>query len=210
MNGPRDCHNDWCKSGREWEISYDIWYKWTCLPKRNRCTDFDYEILVTRGKRWGEGIIREFQINMNTLLYLKWITNKALLYSTESSAQCYVADWMGGEFGGEWIHVYVWLSHSCVHLEPSRADSLHSCLTLGNPVDCRLPGSSVHGILQARNNGVGCHALLQVVFPTQGSNSHLFLSPALAGEFFTTGSTWEALKPPQYCSFAILQYKIKS
>ena len=25
-----------------------------------------------------------------------------------------------------------------------------SCLTLGNPMDCRPPGSSVHGILQAR------------------------------------------------------------
>ncbi|MCH3812453.1 hypothetical protein LZB82_08870, partial [Campylobacter jejuni] len=45
-----------------------------------------------------------------TLLYLKWITNKDLLYSTWNSAQCYVAAWMGGEFGGEWIHVYAWLS----------------------------------------------------------------------------------------------------
>ena len=47
---------------------------------------------------------------MHTLLYLKWITNKDLLYSTWNSAQCYVAAWMGGEFEGEWIHVYVWLS----------------------------------------------------------------------------------------------------
>ena len=31
-----------------------------------------------------------------------------------------------------------------------RAKSLQSCLTLCNPVDCSLPGSSVHGILQAR------------------------------------------------------------
>ena len=38
---------------------------------------------------------------------LKWITNKDLLYSTWNSAQCYVAAWMGGDFGGEWIHVYV-------------------------------------------------------------------------------------------------------
>ena len=26
------------------------------------------------------------------------------------SPQCYLAAWMGGEFGGEWIHVYVWVS----------------------------------------------------------------------------------------------------
>ena len=38
---------------------------------------------------------------MYTLLYLKWITNKDLLYSTWNSAQGYVAAWMGGEFGRE-------------------------------------------------------------------------------------------------------------
>jgi len=27
---------------------------------------------------------------------------------------------MGGEFGGEWIHVYAWLSYSAVHPKPSR------------------------------------------------------------------------------------------
>ena len=35
------------------------------------------------------------------------ITNKDLLCGTRNSAQCYEAAWMGGEFGGEWIHVYV-------------------------------------------------------------------------------------------------------
>ena len=39
---------------------------------------------------WGEEIVREFGIDMYTLLYLKWITNKDLLYSTGNSAQCYV------------------------------------------------------------------------------------------------------------------------
>ena len=33
----------------------------------------------------------------------------------------------------------------CVHTK-----SLQSCLTLCNPIDCSLPGSSVHGMLQAR------------------------------------------------------------
>ena len=45
-----------------------------------------------------------------------------------------------------------------------------SCLTLCDPVDCSPPGSSVHGILQARVTGVGCHSLLQRPFLTQGSN----------------------------------------
>ena len=62
-----------------------------------------------QGKGWGDGIVREFEMDMYTPLYLKWITNNNLLYSTWSSAQCYVAAWMGAEFGGEWIHVYAWL-----------------------------------------------------------------------------------------------------
>ena len=36
--------------------------------------------------------------------------------STWNSAQCYVAAWMGEEFGGEWIHIHVWLSPFAVHL----------------------------------------------------------------------------------------------
>ena len=34
------------------------------------------------------------------LLYLKWITNKDLLYSTWNPAQCYVPTWMGGGIWG--------------------------------------------------------------------------------------------------------------
>ena len=59
----------------------------------------------------------KFGMDMYTLLYLKWITNKDLLYSTGNSAQCYVSAWMRREFGGEWIHVYVWLSPLSVHLK---------------------------------------------------------------------------------------------
>ena len=57
---------------------------------------------------------------MYTLLYLKWITNKDLLYSTGNSAQYYVAAWVGGEFGGERIHIYVQLSPFAVHLKLSQ------------------------------------------------------------------------------------------
>ena len=39
-------------------------------------------------------------MDMYTVLYLKWITDKDLLYSTGNSAQCYVASWREGEFGG--------------------------------------------------------------------------------------------------------------
>ena len=72
------------------------------------------------GGGWRGGIVREFGIDMYTLLYLKWLPNKDLLYSTGNSAQYYVAAWMGVESGGEWIHGYVWLSHSAVHLKLSQ------------------------------------------------------------------------------------------
>ena len=52
--------------------------------------------------------------------HLKWITNKNLLFNTGHSTQCYVVVWMGGEFGGEWVHVYLWLSPFTVHLKLSQ------------------------------------------------------------------------------------------
>ena len=57
---------------------------------------------------------------MHTLLYIKQVTNKGLLYSTWNSAQCYVAAWMGGKFGGEWILVYVWLHPFAAQMELSQ------------------------------------------------------------------------------------------
>ena len=54
-------------------------------------------------------------MDVYTLLHLKWITNKDLLCRTENSAQRYVTGRMGEEFGGEWIHGYVWLSPFAVH-----------------------------------------------------------------------------------------------
>ena len=40
-------------------------------------------------------------------------------------------------------------------------------------MDCSPPGSSVHGNSPGKNTGVGYHALLQGVFPTQGLNPGL-------------------------------------
>ena len=45
-----------------------------------------------------------------------------------------------------------------------------SCPILCEPMDCSPPGSSVHGDFPGKNTGVGCHALLQGIFPAQGLN----------------------------------------
>ena len=47
------------------------------------------------------------------------------------------------------------------------------CLTLCDPMDYSLPGSSVLGILQARILEWGFHFRLQGIFPTQRSNPRL-------------------------------------
>ena len=41
------------------------------FTNRNRLTDLENELLVARGESWREGIVREFGINIYTLLYSK-------------------------------------------------------------------------------------------------------------------------------------------
>ena len=48
-----------------------------------------------------------------------------------------------------------------------------SCPTLCDLMDGSPPGSPVHGDSPGKNTRVGCHALLQGVFPTQGWNPGL-------------------------------------
>ena len=56
--------------------------------KRHDTNEFIYktetESQTQQRNLWlpGEGIVREFGTEMYTLLYLKWITNKDLLYGT--------------------------------------------------------------------------------------------------------------------------------
>ena len=94
--------------------------------KRNATNELIYEtdlqtqrmnLQLLEGRYGGR---REFGMDMSTLLYLKWITNKDLQYSAGNAAQCFVAAWMGREFGGERIRICVWLSPSAVHLSLSQ------------------------------------------------------------------------------------------
>ena len=98
---------------------------------------------------------------------------------------------------------YLLPKHTCLNMH---AKSLHSCLTLCEPMDCIPPGSSVHGILQAR-------ILEWVAMPSsKGYFQHrdrtcISLSPALASGFFTTSATWEAILPiiaQSFSSFLVL------
>ena len=84
------------------------------------------------------------KVNWNDLI--SWVK---ILILTWNSDQYYVASLKGGEFGGEWIHVliYVWLSPFAVHIKLSQHCYLAmrmkvlaawSCLTLCDPMDLAL------------------------------------------------------------------------
>ena len=95
------------------------WYKWIYLQNIKRFTDLENELMVAGG-RMGKAIVKRFGMGMYTLLYLKQITNKDLVYSMWNSVQWYVATRTERESGGEWVYVYVWLNPFAVHLELSQ------------------------------------------------------------------------------------------
>ena len=80
-----------------------------------------------------------------------------------------------------------------------------SCPILYDPIECSPPASSVQGDSPGKYTRVVCHALLPGIFPTQGSNPYLLMSPGLTCRFFTTSATWEAKSIPAAAAAKSLQ-----
>ena len=123
------------------------------LRRTNKMRISDSQTWRTKYGCWEEGIVREFGMDVDALLYLKmdhfclenprdggaWRASiygvaqsptrlkrfssssssnqQGPMFSTGNSAQCGSLD--GRAFGGEWIHVYVWLSPVAVYLKLS-------------------------------------------------------------------------------------------
>ena len=84
------------------------------------------------------------------------------------------------------------------------AKSLQSCLTLCDPMDCSPPGSMGFS-RQEYWSGLPCPPPGDLPHP--GIESTSLISAALAGCFFTTSTTWEALKFSVWvCFFFNLQW----
>ena len=75
----------------------------------------------------------------------------------------------------DWIRLIQIIEINLTYLKPS--DYWHCvvlglvaqlCPTLCNPMDCSPPGSSVQRDSPGKNTRLGCHALLQGIFPIQG------------------------------------------
>ena len=73
-----------------------------------------------------------------------------------------------------YTHIYIYMWRVTVLVAQSFP-------TLCDPMDCNLPGSSVHANFPGKNTGVGSHSLFWGIFPTQGSN----LVSCTGGRFLT-------------------------
>ena len=96
VDGSRDYYTEWSKSEREKQILYinaymwnlKIWYRWTGLQGRSWDTDVENKRMDTkggkrRGGRGGGGMNWEIGIDMYTLICIKLMTNKDLLYKNK-------------------------------------------------------------------------------------------------------------------------------
>ena len=71
------------------------------------------------------------------------------------------------------------------------AKLFQSCSSLCDPMDCNPPGSSVHGVLQAKYwSELSCCPSRDL--PDVGVKPISLTSLPLAGRFFTISTTWEA------------------
>ena len=70
------------------------------------------------------------------------------------------------------------------------------CLTLCDPMECSPPGSSLHGILQARIQGWVAIPFLQGIFPIQGSNLHLQHGKGILYHLSHQGALKQSTKKP--------------
>ena len=87
----------------------------------------------------------------------------------------------------------------CLH-----AKMLQSCLTFCDPMDCSPPGSSVHRISRQEYLRVLlCHPPGIIL-----TRDQTLKSPALASGFFTTSTTWEAIKCYSALQLNVFKYNI--
>ena len=83
----RDYHTKWSQKQKDtiWHhlyLEYKTGHKWTYLWNRNRLTDIENRLVVSKGESGRGKKDWEFEISRCRLLYIGWINNKDLLYST--------------------------------------------------------------------------------------------------------------------------------
>ena len=96
------------KSERERQTPYDITYKFTneLIYKIETDSQIERTDWLPRGSGGGGGMQWEFGISRYKLVYVGWIHNQVLLYSTGSCIQYLVINHNGKEYENECIHAY--------------------------------------------------------------------------------------------------------
>ena len=129
------------------------------LQNRNRLTDFENELMVLGmglgGKLRGRDSQGVWGGYVPTAIFKMDDQQGPTEYSTWNSDQCFVAAWMGREFGRGCMTESILSSPETVTAlligyVLSVRFVTQSCPTLFDPVDSSPPGSSVHEIFQAR------------------------------------------------------------
>ena len=82
MDRPRHCHTEWSQTEKEKYHMIPLirgilkkWYKWTNLQKRNRVTDVENKLMVTKEER-GIGTNWEIGIDIYTVVYMIFWSKK--------------------------------------------------------------------------------------------------------------------------------------
>ena len=93
-------------------------------------------------------------------------------------------------------------------MKVKESEVAQSCLTLCDPVDCSLPGSSLHGILHARILKWVAISFSRGIFPSQGSNLDLLHCRQILYQLRYQGSSIESVVPSKHlilcCPFLLL------
>ena len=127
--------------------------------------EFDMKMWILIASTFLENILNNYSCDTTRLFWFKAFLTQIIYLSTKAAIK-----------GSE---PYEPLAVLCLVTQ--------SCLTLCGPMDCSLPGSSVHRDFPGMNTGVGCQALLPGIFPTQDWTQ----VSQIAGGFFTIWGTRE-------------------
>ena len=107
MNGPRDYHSKCSKSDKDKHhmilLICGILKNDTNEPiqNRNKITDFENKFMITKKEKWwGEETDLRYGIGICMLLYMEYLVNRDLLYSTQYSlsTRYFVTIYMGKEY----------------------------------------------------------------------------------------------------------------
>ena len=135
----------------------------------------------------GSSVHRIFQVRI-----LVWVTISFFMGSSQPRIELMSPALTGRFFTREAQNQEFRINIHTVLCVPSL--SAQSCAILCNPMDCSPPGSSVHGILQARI----LEWVAMSATPNSGIEPTSFVSPVLTGGFFTSHDTWEIQPTSRY------------